>query len=201
MVQMSNAVKYTGKLDVKYQIQQRQLRTAHEDDHYCLALFKIQQSMSVEVSAYRGPGFVCLLSFLHISQFVCLDDKAKVPFGEPKQVMSTGVRNRPGIAVGGARILALDHDQASKGSLTPSVVLECEIPELPSASFYRGNHVFVKNTVLQPSTPACHAAELSVLLATGVQTKPVLLHLSTAGLITGPLSCPFSWPGPCSSLS
>ena len=59
MVQMSNAVKYTGKLDVKYQIQQRQLRTAHEDDHYCLALFKIQRSMSVELSAYRGPGFVC----------------------------------------------------------------------------------------------------------------------------------------------
>ena len=165
---MSNAVKYTSKLDVKYQIQQRQPRTAHEDDHYCLALFKMQRAMSVELATS--------------SQFVCLDDKAKVPFGEPKQVVSTGVRNRPGIAVGGAHILALDHDQASKGSLTPSVVLECEIPESTTGSFYRGNlHVFVKDTVLQPSTPARHAAELSALLATGAQTKLVLFAFTDGG--------------------
>ena len=54
--QMSNAVKYTGKLDVKYQIQQRQLRTAHEDDHYCLALFNMQRFMAVELSAYKQLG-------------------------------------------------------------------------------------------------------------------------------------------------
>ena len=35
--------------------------------------------------------------------------------------------------------------------------------------------MFLKGTVVKPSTPTHHAAELSVLLATGAQTKPVLL--------------------------
>ena len=130
---MSNAVIYTSRLDVKYQIQLRQIQTAHEDDYYCLALFKMQRAMAVKLSEF--------------SHFVCLDDKAKVPFGEPDQMMSTGVRNRLGIAAGGSRLLALDHDPSSKGSMTPSVVLECDIPELPAGSFYQGLlHVLVKDT-------------------------------------------------------
>ena len=59
----------------------------HKDDHYCLALFKTQCAMAVELSEF--------------SHFVCLDDKTKVPFGEPDQIMLTGVCNRPGLAVGG----------------------------------------------------------------------------------------------------
>ena len=130
---MSNTVRYTGRLDVKYQIQQRQLWTAQEDDQYCLALFKMQRAKAVELSEF--------------SHFVCFDDKAKVPFGEPDQMMSTGVCNRLGIAVGGSWLLALDHDQSSKGSLTPSVMLECDIPELSTGSFYWGLlHVLVKDT-------------------------------------------------------
>ena len=57
---MSNAVKYTGRLDVNYQIQLLQLRTTHQDDHYCLALFKMQCAMAVELSEF--------------SHSVCLDD-------------------------------------------------------------------------------------------------------------------------------
>ena len=77
--QASNAFKYTVKLDVRYCIQLRQLRATHEDDHYCAALFKMERSVAVELSA--------------CSQFVCFDDKAKVPVGERHQVMSTGVQN------------------------------------------------------------------------------------------------------------
>eukprot|EP00117_Sycon_ciliatum_P050684 scpid23387/ scgid35748/ len=142
--QASSALKYTGKLNVRYCIQSRQLRAAHEDDHYCLSLFKLQRAMAVELAEF--------------SHFVCLDDKAKIPIGEPDAPMSTGVRNRHGIAAGGATLAALDHDQASKGSLTPSVVLLSDIPTSPCGSFYQGTlHVLLKDTVYQPSTPARHA--------------------------------------------
>ena len=45
---------------------------------------------------------------------------------------------------------ALDHDQASRGSLTPSDILHCDIPDLPGGSFYSGVlNVLVKDSVLQ----------------------------------------------------
>ncbi len=34
-----SSLQYTGKLDVKFMVQLRQLRKSHEDSHYCSALF------------------------------------------------------------------------------------------------------------------------------------------------------------------
>ena len=97
-------------------------------------------------------------------------------------MMSTGVHNRPGIAAGGSQLLALHHDQSSKGSLTPSVVLECDIPELPTGSFYQALlQVLVKDTVLQSSSPSRHAAELTVLSIAAAHTKPVLFAFTDGG--------------------
>ena len=150
--QAHSALRYTGKLDVRYAVQSRQLRAHHEDDHYCLSLFKLQRAMCVSLRQY--------------SSFVCLDDKAKIPVGEPDHFMATGVRSRAGLVAGGSSLQALDHDQASRGSLTPSVALECTVPEEAGGSFYNGTlHVLVKDTVLQPSSPFRHSVELASILS------------------------------------
>lgn len=167
--QCHSALKYTGRLNVRYCLQARQLRSVHEDDHYCLALFKMERAMAVE---HRT-----------VSTFVCLDDKAKVPIGEPGQPISTGVRPRPGIVGTSTEVLqALDHDQASRGSLTPSVVLLCDIPESVGGSFYGGElHVLVKDSVLEPSNPFRHATELSQVLSVKECVPPLLFAYSDGG--------------------
>ena len=43
-----SALQYTGRLKVKYMIQQRQLRKYHEDTHYASALFRYQKEMSIK---------------------------------------------------------------------------------------------------------------------------------------------------------
>ena len=162
----ATALRYNGKLDIRYAVQLRQLRSAHPDDHYCSALFKMQRAMCVEHREH--------------SCFVCLDDKAKVPVGEPDKPMSSGVRGRSSLMAAGSTPMALDHDQASKGSLTPSVVLQCDVPESLTGSFYNGQlHVLVKDSVLQPSTPLRHATELFNLLKTS--PKPLLFAFTDGG--------------------
>ena len=132
--QCHRALNYTGPLNVRYSLQARQLRSAHEDDHYCLALFRMQREMAIKLRDY--------------STFVRLDDKAKIPVGEPNSPMSTGVHQWPSIVAGSSCLPALDHDQASCGSLIPSVVLQCDIPNSNNASFYKGQlHVLVKGSV------------------------------------------------------
>ena len=150
--QAHSALRYTGKLDVRYAVQSRQLRAHHEDDHYCLSLFKLQRAMCVSLREYAS--------------FVCLDDKAKIPVGEPHHFMATGVHSRAGLVAGGPSLQALDHDQASRGSLTPSVVLACTVPEDTGGSFYNCIlQVLVKDTVLQPSSPFHHSVELATILS------------------------------------
>ena len=78
-------------------MQARRLRSVHEDDHYCLALFKMHWAMAVSIR--------------HPNTFVCLDHKAKIPVGEPALRMSKGVRARPNIMVGENK--TMDHDQKS----------------------------------------------------------------------------------------
>lgn len=153
-IQDSNALKYTGKLEVRYCIQSRKLRAAPDDDHFCLALFEMQRTMAVE--------------FAEHSQFVCLHDKAKVPVGEPQQAMPTGVRNRRGIAAGGATVSALDHDQPSKDSLTPSVVLRWDIPDTAGGSFYHG----VLNVLVHSFSTinSCCLPTLTEMAITGVHS-------------------------------
>ena len=55
---------YTGKIDLKFCIQRRQLRAFHPDAHYCNALYKYMRAMAVEKR--------------ESALFLSCDDKAKV---------------------------------------------------------------------------------------------------------------------------
>ena len=87
---------YTGKINLKFAIQRRQLRAYHSDPHCCNALFRYLREMAI---IYRGE--YVLLS---------CDDKAKVDFGEPGAVLSTGVREKKSLIPTTSILEALDHD-------------------------------------------------------------------------------------------
>jgi hypothetical protein len=108
------ALNFTSKIEVQYKIQRRQLRSSHPDEHFCQAQLKYLKEMAI-----RLKGKLALL--------FC-DDKAKVPFGEPGLAVSTGVRGKASIVPTSTTLTAMDHDM-TMGSLTPSVTLNCTIPE------------------------------------------------------------------------
>ena len=92
---------YTGKINLKFAIQRRQLRAFHSDAHWCSALFRYLREMAI---MYRGK---CLL--------LSCDDKAKVDFGEPGSTLSTGVRGKKSLIPTTSILGALDHDVDQKG--------------------------------------------------------------------------------------
>lgn len=100
---------YTSKVPLQFKIQTSQLRSSHVDEHYCCAIFKYMRQYAME--------------FKDLVTFLCVDDKSKVDFGEPGQAVSSGVRGKKSIVAVNSMLSALDHDQGTKGSLTPSVCL------------------------------------------------------------------------------
>lgn len=63
------ALQFTGKLDVKFMVQARQLRKWHEDAHYCAALFRYLKEFSIKYRSY--------------CQLIFMDDKHRCKVGEP----------------------------------------------------------------------------------------------------------------------
>lgn len=166
--QTSVAKLYKSKVDLKFKVQSRQLRSSHPDDHYCAALFKYMRCFAVK---YR-----------HSTTFLCVDDKSKIDFGEPGLAMSSGVRGKKSLVPVSALLGALDHDQQQKGSLTPSVYLNVEIPETVEDTFYRGQvSVLLKDSVFQPSTAFRHAVEMESLLRNEDVLTPFLIIYSDGG--------------------
>ena len=89
--------------------------------------------------------------------FLCCDNKAKVPVGEPNAPVSSGVRGRMTIAPVSTTLGALDHDMA-KASLTPYAVFRCDT-ESSAKSFVRGKVTTVMNgAAFQSSNPFHHVA-------------------------------------------
>ncbi|XP_052781350.1 uncharacterized protein LOC128217930 [Mya arenaria] len=161
------ALSFTSKLPIQYKIQRRQLRVSYPDDHYTSALFKYLRSFAVRL------GNDCAL-------FFC-DDKAKVPFGEPDMVLSTGVRGKKTLTPSTSTLVAADHDMHHKGSLTPSVYMKCDVPDSVEKSFYRGKVTTVINdSIFQSSNPMRHAATL-VRLVKKEDSKPKVLLKFTDG--------------------
>ncbi|XP_062603864.1 uncharacterized protein LOC134265655 [Saccostrea cucullata] len=159
---------YKGRINLQHKVQSRQLRASHVDEHYCAAIFLNMREYSV-----MNRDETC---------FICLDDKAKIDYGEPGLAISSGVRGKKSIVPVSTALCALDHDVASKGSLTPSVALVVDIPESGSRTdtFYRGQvYVTLKDSVFQPSTPFRHAAELYKIL--DGNTKPILMLYTDGG--------------------
>ncbi|CAG8843073.1 12545_t:CDS:2, partial [Gigaspora margarita] len=73
------SAQYTGRFQIKYMVQTRQLRKTHVDVHYCQAIFKY-----IRHFASKYKKYTCL---------IFADDKHKIPIGEVVPT-STGVRNK-----------------------------------------------------------------------------------------------------------
>ena len=62
-----SALNYTGQFSVKYMIQQRMARKAHDDVHYAGAVYKYAREYA--------------LSIHDLVSFICIDDKHKISVG------------------------------------------------------------------------------------------------------------------------
>ncbi|XP_053376613.1 uncharacterized protein LOC123531671 [Mercenaria mercenaria] len=167
---VNTAKLFKGRINLQHKVQTRQLRQNHCDEHYCAAIFAYVKRYAVK--------------FRDQSTLVCMDDKSKVDFGEPGMAVQTGVHGKKSLVPVSSVLGALDHDVSTKGSLTPSVCIEVDIPEKPEDSFYRGQvYVTLKDSVFLPSSPFRHAIELKELLMkdTRLQAKPYLLLYTDGG--------------------
>jgi hypothetical protein len=173
----NTALNYTGRFNVKYSVQQRLLRTEHEDSWYCGHLWKMMRLMAV--------------MWQHHVQFLCVDDKAVVPVGEPGTPISTNVRAHHGgmVAADGPALAAADHDFHTCG-VVPSVTFMVDVPSVLEDGFYSGAvNVTLKDKIFEPSSSMRHAGELVRLLRgkkelsqDGVNLdKPILMLYSDGG--------------------
>ena len=174
----NRAIRYTGRFNIKFGVQIRQLRKEHPDSHYVSSLLQYVRKFSVH---HR-----------EIVSLVSVDDKAIVPVGEPNCFLSTGVHGHNRSLVphgsGGPMLQALDHDFHMHG-IVPSVAFFVDVPDNSADSFYRGQpFVINKDKVTQPSSPIRHAAELTQLVRAHsstdsglVSSKPVMIVVSDGG--------------------
>lgn len=120
-----SATQYTGRFNVRFHVQTRQIRHTHPDVHYCAALAKYLRSFMVKFKCH---------SFLHME-----DDKHFVNIGEPHCPLASVQRGRRVLVTGpeSTRPTALDHDFC-RFHVTPSVTLVPEIPNSPADTLYQG---------------------------------------------------------------
>ncbi len=161
------AMQHTGRLNVKYQVQQRQLRQDHVDAHYASALFRYLREMAIMFKD-------------HVS-FVSQDDKHKVKCGEPGHPVAAAERGKQVLVAVGQSFQVSDHD-FTRVTLTPSVNFLISVPDTIEGSFYQGK-VFVgmKDSTFQPSSPLRHATELRTILHSSDPGKEIILIYSDEG--------------------
>lgn len=156
-----SSLQYTGKLNVKFQVQSRQLRKEHIDMHYASAAFRYLKELSVKFREY--------------TTFMCLDDKHHCKVGEPDHPVAAVDRGKR-VIVGQEKVFAVSDHDFTKFSKVPSVTMLLDIPESIYGSFYRGQvYVGVKDLVLEPSSPIRHITEASKLLEFEQNQKSILL--------------------------
>ncbi|XP_063434558.1 uncharacterized protein LOC134715936 [Mytilus trossulus] len=167
-----SALKYSCRFNVKFRVQTRQARVSHPDARYVATSLKYLKEFCVKNRKY--------------STFVCLDDKAIVPVGEPGVPISTGVRghNKVLAPADGPKLVATDHD-FHLGGLVPSVAFVSDIPKNSNDSFFNG-HIYVttKDKVFQASTPYRHATELTRILRENYSDDDVNLETPILCLMT-----------------
>ena len=140
------ALNYTGRFRVKYRLQTRQLRRTHIDLHYCHKV------------ALNARCFV--LRFKPLSLLLGLDDKCKIPVGEPNAEVSGLARQRSTMSSIDFPNAALDHDY-HVAAVVPSAMLVTDVPDDSSKAFYRGDLVVcLKDSAFQPSNPFRHMVEM-----------------------------------------
>jgi len=167
--QLATAVQYTGRFPLKFKIQSRQFNMHHIDAHYASALQKYLKNFAVKYKEH------CTL--------LSVDDKNHIPVGEPGVPIATVFRGKRSLAHSDIQNLAADHDTSAKLKLTPSVALKVEVPDTIEGDFYNGQvSVTLTDTIVQPSTPLCHAAEMVMFLRKTEETcKPIRMIFSDGG--------------------
>ena len=169
---MSETVKiseyYTGRLDIKYMVQARQLRVDHPDFHYAsAALFRYEKEMAIKYREYSNLFF--------------RDDKHRCKVGEPNHPVAAVERGKSVIVAKGMTFAVADYD-FTKCGIIPSVIMHAEIPESINESFYRGNvNVGLKDPIFEPSSAARHASELYDIVIKEETNKPYLFLYTNGG--------------------
>ena len=161
------ALHYTGQLKVRYMVQARQFRKTHVDEHYAAALFRYLREFAVQ--------------FRSLSQLVCLDDKHRMKIGEPGFPVAAAEHGRRVLVKVGTSFEVGDHDFTTF-SMIPSVVLQNQIPEDVTSSWYRGQvFVTLKEGTFEPSSPMRHMAEVCSILDSQHSNKKALLVYTDGG--------------------
>ena len=143
------------------------MRKYHEDAHYASAIFRYEKEMAVK---YRS----CVT-------FVSLDDKHKVPLGEPGYPVASVERGKKVLVAVDKSFIVGDHD-FTRSSLTPSVALFIDIPHSMDGLFYHGKVcIGIKDSVFESSSPQRHGAELSSLLFQLNYNNPMMLIYTDGG--------------------
>ena len=155
----TTALRYTGKFNVRYAVQCRQLRHENPDSKYVAVILRYAKEFAI----------------LHsdIMLMISVDDKAIVPVGEPQLPVSTGVRghNRSLVLGTSGTLKALDHNFHVAG-IVPSVAFFPRIPSESRDSFFSGPvYVTLKDKVLQPSNAMHHATELNKIIKSNFRSK------------------------------
>lgn len=167
---VNSALNYTGRLKIRYMVQQRNIRKYSPDDHYCAALYKYARSIAIRFNEY--------------SSFISTDDKCKIKVGEPNFPISAVTRGKQVLVAKGTVCQAADHDMSAI-TLVPTVVLVHDIPTDIDESWYRGTpHVFLKITATEPSSALRNAVEVENVLLAKYGTKeniPPIIIIYTDG--------------------
>ena len=164
----ASAKYHNGKLDLKLKMQKRQINQFHPDGHYAAAIFQYFKEFAV--------------MYKEVTTLVCVDDKALIPLGEPGVPLATTARAKSAVVISTEPMMSADHDTDAKVKVTPSTVLVADIPEKATDSFCRGQVVCtLKDTIMQPSTPIRHAAEMRSALTKEERERPVRMVYSDGG--------------------
>ncbi len=159
---------YTGRLNIKFMVQSRQVSCNHPDAHYCAAIFKYLREFAIQFGEHTA--------------FVSQDDKHFVKVGEPGNPVAAVDRGRQVVVARDIAMAVSDHD-FTKSKIIPSVSLVSEIPEDINQSFYTGQVcVTLKEGIFEPSSCLRHCRELlDVLESTRQHMKPILCLYTDGG--------------------
>ena len=160
------ALQHTGRLKVKYIVQQRQLGKEHPDQRYASADFRYQKKLAVR--------------FRQNTTLVSMDDKHKVKVGEPGCPLAAVEGGRQ-VLVGLDTVFQVAGHDFSRFTLTPSVTFAIDMPNSIDDSFYEGQvHVGLEDSVFEASSPLRHATEQGKILD-GKEKTEILTIYSDGG--------------------
>ncbi|XP_078662871.1 uncharacterized protein LOC144906461 isoform X3 [Branchiostoma floridae x Branchiostoma belcheri] len=136
----------------------------------------IYKELALDEAAASHPETQQRLKLVFLGETGLMTDMRAVNPGRP------GVRGKKTLAPSKTTLSAADHDLRHKGSLTPSVYHQCDIPEDADKSFYRGTvTVVVNDSVFQASSPFRHTAAILKILRQKKERPKVFLKYSDGG--------------------